>query len=58
MSLVAAAVGALVVVGLHPVTWAFVIGATAATIISRLLYHGKPDPKLKAENGRSSSEKH
>lgn len=43
MSLSAAALGALLVAGLQPFTWAFVIGATVATLISRLLYHGQPN---------------
>jgi hypothetical protein len=38
MSLAAAGLGALITVGIHPVTWFFVIGATAATVVSRLLY--------------------
>ena len=50
MSLAAAGFGALLVVGNHPVTWGFVIGAMLATIISRLLYHGKPDPKLRGRD--------
>lgn len=35
-----------VVVGLRPVTIAVVVAATVTTIISRLLYHGKPYPNL------------
>ena len=50
MSLAAAAFGALLIVGNHPVTWAFGIGAMLATITSRMLYHGKPDPKLKGRD--------
>jgi hypothetical protein len=45
ISLVAASVGALVAVGLRPVTLLLVIAATAATLISRLLYHGRSDPE-------------
>jgi hypothetical protein len=45
MSLVAASVGALIAVGLRSVTWLFIVGATGATLISRLLYHGRSDPK-------------
>lgn len=41
MSLVAASLRALLTVGLRPVTWIFFIGATAATLTSRLLYHGR-----------------
>ena len=42
MSLVAMSVGSLAVVGLHFVTWGFVIAATAVTILSRLIYRGRP----------------
>ena len=52
MSLAAAGLGALLTAGNHPVTWAFVIGATVATVISRLLYHGRPDPQLPKEKIR------
>lgn len=47
MSLAAAGLGALVTIGLHPVTWFFVIGATAATIASHLLYRKRSDSVLK-----------
>jgi hypothetical protein len=47
MSLVAASVGALLTVGLHPITYVFVALATAAALTSRLLYHGRIDPSLK-----------
>ena len=40
--LLAEGFGALLVLGNHPVTWAFGIGATFATIMSRMFYHGKP----------------
>ena len=50
MSLAAAGLVALLTVGFHPVTWAFVVGATVATIVSRLLYHGRPAPKLERRN--------
>ncbi len=33
-------------VGFQPATWEFIVGAIAATAISRLLYRGEPDPKL------------
>lgn len=33
-----AALTLLLTVGLEPITWVFVVGATTATIISRLLY--------------------
>jgi hypothetical protein len=49
MSLVAAGVGALLTVGLHWITFVFVIAATAATLSSRLLYRGKADPKLESQ---------
>ena len=52
MSLAAVGLGALLVLGNHPVTWAFGIGATLATIVSRMLYHGKPDPKIERKKGR------
>lgn len=47
--LAAGSVGAVITIGLHPVTWAFGMAATTATIISRLLYHGCPDPDLKRQ---------
>ncbi len=49
MALAAAAAVALLAVGFHVVTWALVIGATTATAVSRLLYHGRPDPELTKE---------
>lgn len=45
MSLAAASVGALFAVGVRPVTLVFVICATATALNSRLLYHGRRDPK-------------
>ena len=39
----------LVIVCLRPVTVALVIAATVATVVSRLLYRGRPDPELKGE---------
>lgn len=51
MSLAAAGFGALLVLGHHPLTWALAIAALVAVVISRLLYHGKPDPKLKWKKG-------
>jgi hypothetical protein len=42
MFLAVAAAGSLLVAGLHPITWALVIGAPAATLVSRLLYRGRP----------------
>jgi hypothetical protein len=47
MSLVAVSIGALLTVGLHPITYVFVAVATAAAVASRLLYHGHVDPSLK-----------
>jgi nucleotide-binding universal stress UspA family protein len=47
VSLVAMSVGALFTVGLRDITWVFVIAATAATVISCLIYRGRPDPTLK-----------
>jgi nucleotide-binding universal stress UspA family protein len=41
----------LKVLGHHPLTWALAIAALVAVVISRLLYHGKPDPKLKWKKG-------
>jgi hypothetical protein len=49
MSLVAMGVGVFLTVGLHWITYVFVIAATVATIISRLLYRGKSDPELEPE---------
>jgi hypothetical protein len=37
----------LLTVGFHPVTWSVLAAGTAATITSRLLYGGRPDPRLK-----------
>ena len=52
MSLVAACVGSLMVVGVHPITIALVIAATAITITSRLLYRGKaaPDSEVRTKD--------
>lgn len=47
MSSAAAAIGALFTVGLQPITYAFLVAATAATLTSRLLYHGQRGPTLK-----------
>jgi hypothetical protein len=35
----------LLVVGIRPITWAFVIAAATATIASRLMYRGRKDPR-------------
>lgn len=45
IGLVGLSVGALVTVGLKPITWIFVISATALTITSRLIYRGQRTPK-------------
>jgi hypothetical protein len=37
----------LLMVGFHPATWAVLVAGTAATLTSRLLYAGRPDPRLK-----------
>jgi hypothetical protein len=56
MSFVAASVGAFVAVGLHYVTLILVIGATGATLISRLLYHGRrSDTGVKQEQNSPTS---
>ncbi len=34
-------------IGFQPATWAFILGAFAATAVSRLLYRGKPDPNTR-----------
>ncbi len=47
MALAAAALVALFTVGFRPVTWALAAGATVATVISLLIYRGRPDPELK-----------
>ena len=46
LTFAAAGLVALLTVGIHSITLVFLIGATAATIISRLLYHGRPNPTL------------
>jgi hypothetical protein len=35
----------------HWVTWALFTGATGAMIVSRCLFHGRPDPKLRRRDG-------
>jgi hypothetical protein len=45
IALVGLSVGALISVGVKPITWVFVIGATALTVISRLIYKGRTGPK-------------
>ena len=46
-SLVIAAVWMLVSVGLRPATWVLIVAATSASPLSRYLYRGKSDPRLK-----------
>ena len=55
VSLAAIGVVALITLGLHPMTWTFGIAATTATIISRLLYHGRPDPDLETQKTEKST---
>jgi hypothetical protein len=55
MSCALSAAFAIFAVGLQPVTWALVIGAFAATALSRLLYRGQPDPNLKHLPGLHST---
>jgi hypothetical protein len=50
MSLVALGIGALITVGVRRITVVFAIMATTATVMSRLIYRGKPDPRLKKQN--------
>jgi hypothetical protein len=45
IALVGLSVGALFSVGVKPITWIFVIGATALTVVSRLIYKGRTGPK-------------
>ena len=46
VSLAAGGLALLLTLGLHWITFAVVIVATAATAVSRLLYHGRTDPHL------------
>lgn len=48
ISLVPMAVGAGLAVGPWRITWMFIIGATVAAVISRLIYRGRKDPNLEA----------
>jgi hypothetical protein len=41
MSLAAMALGALIITGLHKITLYLAIAATAVTLLSKLLYHGR-----------------
>lgn len=45
IALAGLSVGALVAVGLQPITWIFVISATVLTLTSRLIYKGRRTPK-------------
>lgn len=49
MFLTTAALIVLVFSGVHLVTWILVGAATTATIISRILYRGRPDPRLEGK---------
>jgi apolipoprotein N-acyltransferase len=51
MSLAAAGFALLLTVGLTRFTYAVLVGATAATVLSRLLYNGRLDPPI--TKGRS-----
>jgi hypothetical protein len=42
----------LLVVGVRPITWVFVIAAATSTVASRLIYRGRKDPEIV---GRSES---
>lgn len=55
MSLVAASIGALLTVGLHPISYVLVAVATAVSITSRLLYHGRRVPALKGRHEHDKS---
>jgi hypothetical protein len=44
IAFVGLSIGALFAVGLKPLTWVFVICATALTLMSRLIYRGRPTP--------------
>jgi hypothetical protein len=49
MWLAIASLTLLFTIGLRAVTVVVVIAATGATVISRLLYRGRPDPNLEGE---------
>jgi hypothetical protein len=49
MSFAAMGFISLLMIGTNWLTWLFVIGAAITTIISWLLYRGKPDPNLTKE---------
>ena len=52
MGMVAAAFGALIIVGVQRITVVFVILATTLTAISRIIYRGRrTDPWLEKERG-------
>ena len=55
MVLTTACVGLLLTLGLHWATWIFFAGATAATIISRLLYRGHADPDLEEKSAKEKT---
>ncbi len=47
MSLAALSFGVLIIAGLRPVTWILVVLTMLTTLLSRFLYHGRSDPRLK-----------
>ena len=54
MALAAAALGAVVTVGLAPVSWAFIVAATVAAAVSRLLYRGRMNPPTPSQRSGTS----
>ena len=46
IALVGLSAGSLITVGLRPLTWGFVIAATALTLISLLIYKKRPGANL------------
>jgi hypothetical protein len=55
MSVALVSVITLIAVGFQPITYALVALATALTLLSRILYKGRKDPRLK---GTSQIENH
>ena len=52
LSLAPMALGSLIMVGLRPVTWILIFGATMAMVVSRLLYRGRSDPHVEEKRRR------
>jgi hypothetical protein len=52
MALVGMSVGALITVGLKPITWVFVIAATSLALLSRIIYRGRRSPESKTHDRR------